>query len=101
MDSPAPRRGASPGNPCATRQLGVLMASGLIVGEGLVGVLLAAVVVFSGKAAPLALVGDDFAVAAVWVGGIVFAVTVIALYSWLNRVGGPAPAGARRTLAAP
>jgi putative OPT family oligopeptide transporter len=95
------RRGARTANPEGTRQLGVLMASGLIVGESLVGVLLAAVVVFSGKAAPLALVGDDFAVAAVWVGGIVFAVTIIALYSWLNRVSGPAPQGAGRTLAAP
>ena len=95
------RRAARTANPEGTRQLGVLMASGLIVGESLVGVLLAAVVVFSGKAAPLALVGDDFAVAAVWVGGIVFAVTIIALYSWLNRVSGPAPPGAGRTLAAP
>jgi hypothetical protein len=47
--------------------------------------------VFSGKSAPLALVGDEFAEAAVWVGGIVFAVAVFALYSWLNRVSGPAP----------
>jgi putative OPT family oligopeptide transporter len=94
------RRAARTANPEGTRQLGVLMASGLIVGESLVGVLLAAVVVFSGKAAPLALVGDDFAVAAVWAGGIVFAVTIIALYSWLNRVSGPAPPGAGRTLAA-
>jgi putative OPT family oligopeptide transporter len=95
------RRAVRTANPERTRQLGVLMASGLIVGESLVGVLLAAVVVFSGKAWPLALVGDDFAVAAVWVGGIVFAVTVIALYSWLNRVSGGAPPGAGRTLAAP
>ena len=41
--------------------LGVLLASGMIVGESLVGVVLAAVVVFSGRAAPLALVGDAFA----------------------------------------
>jgi putative OPT family oligopeptide transporter len=84
------RRAARTANPEGTRQLGILMASGLIVGESLVGVLLAAVVVFSGKAAPLALVGDSFAEAAVWVGGIVFAATVVALYYWLNRVSGPA-----------
>jgi len=94
------RRAARTANPEGTRQLGVLMASGLIVGESLVGVLLAAIVVFSGKAAPLALVGDDFAKAAVWVGGIVFAVTVVALYSWLNRVSGPAPPRVGRTIAA-
>jgi putative OPT family oligopeptide transporter len=95
------RRAARTANPEGTRQLGVLMASGLIVGESLVGVLLAAVVVFSGKAAPLALVGDAFAEAAVWVGGIVFAVTVFALYSWLNRVSGPAPPRVGRTLTVP
>ena len=41
-------------NPEATKQLGVLLASGMIVGEGLVGVLLAAFVAFSGKDYPLA-----------------------------------------------
>jgi putative OPT family oligopeptide transporter len=85
------RRAARTANPESTRQLGVLMASGMIVGESLVGVLLAAAVVFSGKAAPLALVGDEFADASVWVGGIVFAASIIALYAWLNRVSGPAP----------
>ncbi len=58
--------------PEATKQLGVLLASGMIVGEGLVGVLIAAFVAFSGKDFPLALVGDEFAEhAAVWIGGIV------------------------------
>ncbi|MGO9994295.1 MAG: OPT family oligopeptide transporter [Steroidobacteraceae bacterium] len=85
------RRAARTANPEGTRQLGVLMASGMIVGESLVGVLLAAAVVFSGKAAPLALVGGEFADASVWVGGIVFAASIIALYAWLNRVSGPAP----------
>jgi putative OPT family oligopeptide transporter len=85
------RRAARTANPESTRQLGVLMASGMIVGESLVGVLLAAAVVFSGNAAPLALVGDEFADASVWVGGIVFAASIIALYAWLNRVSGPAP----------
>ena len=85
------RRAARTANPEGTRQLGVLLASGMIVGESLIGVLLAAVVVFSGKGAPLALVGDEFADASVWVGGIVFAVSIVALYAWLNRVSGPAP----------
>jgi putative OPT family oligopeptide transporter len=95
------RRAARTANPERTRQLGVLMASGLIVGESLVGVLLAAIVVFSGKAAPLALVGDGFAEAAVWVGGIVFVATIFALYAWLNRVSGPARPRVGRTLTAP
>ena len=50
------RRAARKADPEATKQLGVLMASGLIVGESLLGVILAAVVVFSGNGAPLALV---------------------------------------------
>src|SRR6185437_8766852 len=45
-------------NPASVKQLGVLLASGLIVGEGLVGVLVAALVAFSGKDFPLSLVGD-------------------------------------------
>jgi putative OPT family oligopeptide transporter len=77
------QRGA---NPAATQQLGVLLASGLIVGESLVGVLLAAVVVFSGRGSPLALVGGAFASDALWVGGIAFTVAIIALYRWLDRL---------------
>ncbi|MDR3415460.1 MAG: oligopeptide transporter, OPT family [Nevskia sp.] len=68
------------------KQLGVLLASGLIVGESLIGVLMAAVVVFSGKDTPLALVGEDFAGAAMWIGGIAFALTVAGLYGWLGKL---------------
>ena len=71
--------------PEATRRRGVLLASGLIVGESLVGVLLAALVVFSGRAAPLALVGDGFASASVWLGGIVFAAAIAWLYRSIGR----------------
>jgi putative OPT family oligopeptide transporter len=83
------RRADRTANPAGARQLGVLLASGMIVGESLVGVVLAAVVVFSGRAAPLALVGEEFANPAIWVGGIAFAISMIALYGWLNRLGGP------------
>ena len=91
------RRAARTADPDGTRQLGVLMASGMIVGESLIGVLLAAVVVFSGKATPLALVGDEFAGASVWIGGIVFTAAIAALYGWLNRLSGSghAPPGRR------
>jgi putative OPT family oligopeptide transporter len=72
--------------PEATKQLGVLLASGMIVGEGLIGVLVAALVAFSGKDFPLALVGDVFADhEAVWLGGIVFAVVIYALYRRVGR----------------
>ncbi|MDP9064338.1 MAG: oligopeptide transporter, OPT family [Pseudomonadota bacterium] len=82
------RRAARTADPAGTRQAGVLMASGMIVGESLIGVLLAALVVFSGKATPLALVGVKFADASVWLGGIVFGLAIAAMYGWLGRLGG-------------
>jgi putative OPT family oligopeptide transporter len=70
----------------ATKQLGVLLASGMIVGEGLVGVLVAALVAFSGQDFPLSLVGDSFAGnGAVWLGGMVFAGVIYLLYRWVGR----------------
>ncbi|HEY0767583.1 MAG TPA: OPT/YSL family transporter, partial [Steroidobacteraceae bacterium] len=72
--------------PEATKQLGVLLASGMIVGEGLIGVLVAGLVAFSGKDFPLSIVGDSFANGvAVWLGGIVFALVIYALYRRVSR----------------
>jgi putative OPT family oligopeptide transporter len=73
--------------PQATRQLGVLLASGLIVGESLLGVVFAAVIAFSGNAAPIALVGSGFETASIWAGGIAFAALVYLLYRWIARLG--------------
>jgi putative OPT family oligopeptide transporter len=87
------RRADRTANPARTKQLGVLLASGMIVGESLIGVLLAAIVVFSGKDDPLALVGPGFADAAIWVGGAAFVASLVALYGWVNRQSGPAPRG--------
>jgi putative OPT family oligopeptide transporter len=81
------RRAERASKPEATKQLGVLLASGMIVGEGLVGVIISAFVAFSGKDFPLALVGDEFADnAAVWIGSGVFALTVFLLYRWAARM---------------
>ena len=52
---------------------GVLLASGLIVGESLIGVLMAAIIGATGTDAPLAIVGASFEGAAQWLGLIVFA----------------------------
>jgi putative OPT family oligopeptide transporter len=77
----------------ATKQLGVLLASGLIVGESLLGVIVAALVAFSDKLgfadrnAPLALVGENFHVAAIWVGGVLFVAVTWAMYRWIGRMG--------------
>ena len=51
----------------AAEERGLLLASGLIVGESLMGIVIAALISFSGKDAPLALVGESFA-AAMWLG---------------------------------
>lgn len=71
----------------AVKQLGILLASGLIVGESLLGVIIAAVVAFSGNTAPLALVGDAFATPSIWIGGIAFVVVTVVLYRWIGRMG--------------
>ncbi len=71
------RRADRAPKPDATKQLGVLLASGLIVGESLLGVVFAAVVAFSGSGTPIALVGDGFHTASIWIGGMVFVATVV------------------------
>jgi putative OPT family oligopeptide transporter len=74
-------------NPARIKQLGVLLASGLIVGEGLVGVVLAAIVAFSGKDFPLQLVSDNFADGGAMVAGSLgFALLVALLYRWCARL---------------
>jgi len=81
------RRADRGGKPEATKQLGVLLSSGLIVGESLLGVVFAAVVAFSGRSSPLALVGKGFEIPSIWLGGGVFVATVVAMYRWLERLG--------------
>ncbi|MGH8413168.1 MAG: OPT family oligopeptide transporter [Gammaproteobacteria bacterium] len=80
------RRADRAPKPEATKQLGTLLASGLIVGESLLGVVIAALVAFSGNASPLALVGSGFGTAAIWIGGIVFIVVIYLLYRWISRL---------------
>jgi len=81
----------------AGKRLGVLMASGLIVGESLVGVVLAFLAGSLMKGAPLAfihvadpstpigLVGDSFAPIATWLGLGAFVAVVAALYAYVSR----------------
>ena len=65
----------------ACHQRGVLFASGLIVGESLMGVIIAMIIVFSittgGSEDPLALVGKDFANTADFLGLGVFVLSII------------------------
>jgi len=87
------RRAERTMNPARSKQLGVLLASGMIVGESLLGVVIAGLVVVTDKATPFALVGAGFADAAVWLGAAVFVAVGVMLYRWLNRVSGPAANG--------
>ncbi|MDE2272841.1 MAG: oligopeptide transporter, OPT family [Gammaproteobacteria bacterium] len=81
------RRADRAPKPEATKQLGTLLASGLIVGESLLGVIFAAAVAFSGNASPIALVGPRFADAGLWIGGVVFIATIVVLYRWIAQLG--------------
>src|SRR5450432_2623589 len=77
------RRAEGTSRPEATKQLGVLLASGLIVGESIIGVVISAIVVFSGVGAPLALVGAGFETAGIIVGGLAFVIITFVLYRWV------------------
>jgi putative OPT family oligopeptide transporter len=67
------------------KRLGVLAATGLIVGESLFGVGFAGIVAASGSDAPLAVVGGHFETYAMWIGPLVFAVVVAWLYARTRR----------------
>jgi putative OPT family oligopeptide transporter len=78
------RRAKVAPNPARAERLGTLVASGMIVGESLFGVLLAGLIVATSKDAPLALVPADFA----WANPIAivsFVVLVAGLYGWMLR----------------
>jgi putative OPT family oligopeptide transporter len=68
------------------KQLGVLLASGLIVGESLMLIVLAALVVFW-RPDPIKLVGAGFAMPGLVLGGVAFAAVTFVLYRWVARLG--------------
>ena len=76
-------------NPEFAQRMGVLLATGLIVGESLFGVIFAGVVAATNKDAPLAIV-TDFAWA-ILLGIVVFAVAVLGLYAWTRSQAASAP----------
>ncbi len=67
------------------KRFGVLLASGLIVGESLFGIMQAGLIVATNKPTPLALVGPDFADTAIWIGAALFAVLLGVSYAWTSR----------------
>jgi putative OPT family oligopeptide transporter len=78
------RRARSMPNPERAERLGTLVASGLIVGESLWGVLNAGLIVAFAKDAPIALVPEDFALAP-WLGVLGFVGAIVWLYGWMLR----------------
>ena len=73
----------------AAEERGLLLASGLIVGESLMGLFIAACIGFSGSESPLALAGPGFAPVATWLGLAYFIGMCVLLYRRVLRT--PAP----------
>ena len=73
-------------HPEFAKRLGVLTATGMIVGESLWNVAFAAIVYFSGSGAPLELVGEGFAPVALIGGALLSAGLIWALYAQAQRL---------------
>ncbi|TFW11961.1 oligopeptide transporter, OPT family [Brevundimonas intermedia] len=67
------------------RRMGVLLASGLIVGESLFGVFYASVIVGTNSEAPFAMIPEGSGWPAMLAGIVVFAAAVFGLYSWTRK----------------
>jgi putative OPT family oligopeptide transporter len=67
-------------------RIGVLLASGFIVGDGLFGVVLAGLIVATDNGTPLGLVGESFATPAIFIGLAVFGAILAYLYKWIARI---------------
>jgi putative OPT family oligopeptide transporter len=78
-------------NPDRTERLGTLVASGLIVGESLWGVINAGLIVATSSDAPIGLVPESFP-AAPWLGVAGFVAAIVWLYRWMLRRGAAAEA---------
>jgi len=70
-----------PHGPSAQR-LGVLLASGFIVGESLFNVALAGLIVATNNPAPIAVAPQSFPEQTMWVGAAFVAIVVLGLYCW-------------------
>lgn len=73
-------------SPETAKRMGTLLATGLIVGESLFGVLFAGIVAATGQEEPLAVLGDGFASIAQWLGVLVFLGIIMGLYRWIRGV---------------
>lgn len=67
------------------RRMGVLLASGLIVGESLFGVFYASVIVGTNSDAPFAMIPEGSGWPAMLAGIVAFAAAVFGLYTWTRK----------------
>ena len=67
------------------KRFGVLLACGFIVGESLLGILNAGLIVATGNAAPIAVVGEEFVSASRWIGAALFTTLLVISYAWVSR----------------
>ncbi len=94
-EAQADKRAKNPAQAALIRRLGVILASGLIVGESLVNVVLAGVTAAAKTGVfavpdsdwPLALVGSGFGGWAMLLAVVVIFGTVLGLYRWAARLG--------------
>lgn len=68
-----------------TVRLGVLLATGLVVGDSLFGLAFAGAVAAAGDPAKLSIVSDGFAPTAEWIGIAAVAALLYGTYSWTKR----------------
>ena len=74
---------AKTSNPEFAQRMGVLLATGLIVGESIMGVVYASIVAATQKDAPLSIIEQN--PLAVPLGLVIFTVVVLAFYGWTRR----------------
>jgi hypothetical protein len=69
----------------AAQRLGVLLASGFIVGESLFNVGLAGLIVATNNPSPMAVAAEAFPAQTVWIGAIATVLLTLGVYLWTER----------------
>ncbi|HEY1772730.1 MAG TPA: oligopeptide transporter, OPT family [Gammaproteobacteria bacterium] len=72
--------------PDAMKQLGVLLASGLIVGESVLAVIFTFIKGSTGNNSPIGVMADSFATASMWLGGLAFIAVIYLMYMWAEKL---------------
>jgi putative OPT family oligopeptide transporter len=70
----------------AMKQLGTLLASGLIVGESVLAIVFTAAVAHTGNPFPIGIMGDSFATTSMVLGGLGFLGVIFFTYRWAEKL---------------